>query len=112
MLQEITFPTTSNPPLLTEYIKLKAIINGDGERASLLYCKYHKHIIASSNTSDIIPYCQEHSIIYLTTLDIFSIALNRGKYTASEINGFIQEILNKGSFLCCDTMRKTSRYSF
>lgn len=106
ILKEIPFPTTSNSSLFHEYISLKSQINGDGERASLLYCKYHKHIIASSNTSDIIPYCQQYSIIYLTTLDIFSIALKRGIYTATEINGFIQTILRKGSFLCCDTIEK------
>ncbi len=106
VLIEIPFPTTSNPALLAEYIKLKSEIDGAGERASLLYCKYHKHVIASSNTTDIIPYCKANSIIYLTTLDIFSIALKRGIYTAPEINAFIQAILNKGSFLCCDKIDK------
>jgi hypothetical protein len=64
VLNEIPFPTTSNPALFSEYIKLKTTINGDGERASLLYCKYYKHVIASSNTNDIKLYCHANSISF------------------------------------------------
>jgi hypothetical protein len=77
-VEEIAFPTTSNPTLLNEYISLKKNIPGNGERACLLYCKYNNHIIASSNTKDILPFCQEHSIAYLTTLDIHTFAVHRG----------------------------------
>lgn len=49
-ITEIPLPTTSNPELLREYVGLSKTIKGDGERATLLYCKYYKHIIASSNT--------------------------------------------------------------
>jgi hypothetical protein len=56
-VQEIVFPTTSNPVLFQEYNGLRTTIRGTGERACLVYCKHYHDIIASSNTNDIIPYC-------------------------------------------------------
>ncbi len=44
---EIPMPTTSHPELFREYVRLKSTIDGDGERATLVYCKYNQHIIAS-----------------------------------------------------------------
>jgi len=106
-IKEITFPTTSNPNLFKEYISLKNTIKGPGERACLLYCKYHQHIIASSNTKDIKPYCEEHSIAYLTTLDILVIAIHRGLLTNQEANECIEKItFNNLSFLCCKTIEE------
>ncbi len=52
-VEEIRFPTHQ---LLKEFAALKTTILGKGERACLLYCKHHQHIIASSNTSDIVPF--------------------------------------------------------
>lgn len=102
---EVKFPTTSDPQLLKEYISLKNKINGAGESACLIYCKYHHHIIASSNTSDIKPYCEEHSIAYLTTLDILSIAVHRGIITNHEANECINKItFTRLSYLCCNTI--------
>lgn len=70
-VEEIQFPTISNPALFQEFIALETTIKGDGERACLVYCKHYHHVIASSNMMDIIPYCEEHGIAFLTTLDIF-----------------------------------------
>ncbi len=44
-IKEITFPTTSNVAMFGEFIGLKNQIRGDGERATLLYCKYNQDII-------------------------------------------------------------------
>jgi predicted nucleic acid-binding protein len=96
---EIPLPTTSQPELFSEYVRLKSKINGDGERATLVYCKYNQHIIASSNTNDIVPYSLEHSIAYLTTLDIFAIAIHKGLITNSEVNNCIKKITQDGSYL-------------
>jgi hypothetical protein len=102
-VEELKFPTTSNPALLTEYILTKKQISGDGERACLLYCKHYQHIIASSNTKDIVPFCKEHSLAYLTTLDILSVAVRRNKITSDEANLCIQKITHKGeSYLSCN----------
>lgn len=100
-VEEIIFPL----PLFNEFKQLKSKMNGEGERACLVYCKHHAHIIASSNTSDIVPYCIEHSIAYLTTLDLFSVAINRGLMTDTEANELIKIItFNDGSYLCCKTI--------
>jgi predicted nucleic acid-binding protein len=95
-VEELTFPTTSNPTLFREYLSTKNQINGDGERACLLYCKHHQHIIASSNTTDIVPFCKEHSLAYLTTLDILSVAVHKNKITRDEANSCIQKVIFKG----------------
>ena len=103
--EEIVFPTTSNPALLTEFSALKATINGDGERACLVFCKYYNDIIASSNTKDIVPYCKANGIAFLTTLDIFAIAVINGKLTLAEVNRLIGKITwNDESYLCCHTI--------
>ena len=101
---EIPLPTTSQPELFREYIRLKSTIKGDGERATLVYCKYNQHIIASSNTKDIIPFSQQHSIAYLTTLDIFAIAIHKGLMTNNEVNACILKITQNGSFLSSPTI--------
>lgn len=50
-IQEIPFPTSSNPKLFQEFLALKKQIKGEGESACLVYCKHHSEIIASSNTN-------------------------------------------------------------
>ena len=107
--EEIIFPMT----LFNEFKELKSKMNGKGERACLVYCKHNAHIIASSNTSDIIPYCIEHSIAYLTTLDLFAVAIYRGLMTNSEANKLIMKItFNNESYLCCDSIEKHMRLHF
>jgi hypothetical protein len=100
-VEEIRFPM----PLFNEFKQLKSKMYGEGERACLVYCKHNAHIIASSNTSDIVPYCIEHSIAYLTTLDIFAVAINRGLITHADANELIKTITYKNeSYLCCKTI--------
>ena len=100
-VEEIIFPIA----LFNEFKNLKSQIDGVGERACLVYCKHYTQIIASSNTKDIIPYCTQHSIGFLTTLDIFAVALDKGKMTNVEANILIKKItLNDESYLCCDTI--------
>ncbi len=104
-VEEIKFPTTSNPMLLQEFVALRSTINGMGERACLVFCKHYQNIIASSNTIDIVPYCKANDIAFLTTLDIFSIALERKKMSENEINTSIKRITkNNESYLCCKTI--------
>jgi hypothetical protein len=113
LVEEIKFPTTSNPALFQEFITLKSTMNGTGERACLVYCKHYHHIIASSNTIDIIPYCREHHIAFLTTLDIFSISLERHILDASEIDNLIKKITkNNESYLCCNTIAEHLKFHF
>jgi len=104
-IEQIIFPTSSQPEVLKEYLRLKKEKKGDGESACLAYCKHYQHIIASSNTKDIVPYCKANSIEYLTTLDIFAIAISRGKMTNVEANAHIEQITkDNGSYLCFKTI--------
>ena len=104
-IEEVMFPTSSNKALLLEFIQLKKQIGGAGESATLLYCKHNSHIIASSNTKDIVPYCAANGMSYLTTLDIFAIAINKGLMTEAEVNACMTKIThNNDSHLCCSTI--------
>jgi predicted nucleic acid-binding protein len=112
-IQEIQFPTTSNPKLFQEFLALKREIKGDGESACLVYCKHHSEIIASSNTKDIKPYCDQFGIAYLTTLDIFCVAVAKGLLTDSEVNQLIAKITHyHESHLCCRSIEEHSRLHF
>ena len=111
-IEEIIFPTTSNEAMFGEFVGLKDQITGDGERATLLFCKYNHNIIASSNTSDIIPYCELHSIGYLTTIDIFCIAIHNGIMDEKEVNQLIKLILFNKSYLCCHNFEDHFRNHF
>lgn len=104
-IKEIRFPTTSNPTLFREFLALKKEILGDGERACLVYCKHHQDIVASSNTKDIKPFCEQYNMAYLTTLDILCIAIAKNKMTDEEANVLIQKITaNNESYLCCNSI--------
>jgi hypothetical protein len=112
-IKELMFPTTSNPKLFREFLSLKKDIQGDGERACLVYCKHHLDIIASSNTKDIKPFCEEHSMAYLTTLDILCVAVAKKILTDVEVNQLIRKITaNQESHLCCKTIEEHRRRHF
>jgi predicted nucleic acid-binding protein len=113
LAEEIAFPTSSNQAMFHEYLMLTRMHKGKGESACLVYCKHHKHIIASSNTKDILDFCETHDIAYLTTLDILSIALKRGMLTEAEINGLIRKITrNNESHLCCKSIGEHLNWHF
>lgn len=112
-IQEIPFPTTSNPKLFQEFLALKKQIKGEGESACLVYCRHHSEIIASSNTKDIKPYCEQHGIAYLTTLDIICVAIAKRLMTDSEANQLIAKIThNQESYVCCATIEEHRRMHF
>lgn len=106
-IKELIFPTTSNPSLFREFLALKKEIKGEGESACLVYCKHHSDIIASSNTKDIRPFCEKHGMVYLTTLDIFCVAVAKGILSDEEVNQLIKKIThNQESHLCCRTIEE------
>jgi predicted nucleic acid-binding protein len=99
IVHEMPFPTTSKEIML-EFKRISASPKmGKGESACMAVCKHQQHIIASSNTKDIKPYCEEHQIAYLTTLDILSIAVFKNKLTDVEGQICIDMILANGSKL-------------
>lgn len=81
-------------------IKSKKPLIGDGERACMAIARFKKDVIASSNFRDVAPYCNEHNILYLGTLDILSVAAIKGIYGEEKCDNFIQSALkyNKACF--------------
>lgn len=81
-----------------EYFRLRRSM-GDGESACLAVARYTKNIVASSNLRDIVSYCEEYEIEYLTTMDFLSSALKKGVMTEEECDNFIGRVLAYGSRL-------------
>lgn len=53
-----------------EFARLTSVVGlGRGESACMVYCRYNKDIIGSSNLKDITSYCDEHEIVYLPVVD-------------------------------------------
>ena len=90
------FPIT-NLDIKKEYalIKKNHPLIGDGERACMAVAKYTKNVVASSNFRDIVPYCQANKILYLGTLDILTVALNKGIFDSDRCNLFIDTARKK-----------------
>ncbi len=85
-----------------EMIKEFAILSskrGIGESACMVYCKYNKDVIASSNLKDITDYCNENRITYITTLDFLWEAYTKGIMSETDCNKFIKDVIAKGSIL-------------
>jgi hypothetical protein len=74
-----------------EFALIKKInpLIGDRERACMAVAKYNNNIIASSNFRDIAPYCKANNILFLGTLDILAIALQKGIFDPARCNSFI-----------------------
>lgn len=72
---------------------------GLGESASMVYCKYHRDVLASSNWKDIVRYCELNRITYFSTMDFLYQAMIIGVMTESECDSFIADVLDKGSKL-------------
>ncbi|MEN9611131.1 MAG: hypothetical protein RLZZ628_1945 [Bacteroidota bacterium] len=95
----IEFPT-DDELMDYEYEYLKSIGKGTGESACMAYAKRNKdNIIASSNLKDLLPYCHNNHIEYLTTLDFLCQALQKGFYSLLDCNDFITKVVSKGSIL-------------
>lgn len=97
----IPFPI-ENMDIKKEYalIKKNTPLIGDGERVCMAVAKYNKNIIASSNFRDIVPYCKANGILFLGTLDILTIASNKGVFDVLRCNLFIKtaKLINNARF--------------
>ena len=98
----------SQPEAIIEYAKLVKSGKGEGESACLAYANVNPglFIVGSSNLKDVKKYCEDHSIQYLTTMDILHKSLGMGILTETECNTFISEVKNKGSKLPTNTMEE------
>jgi hypothetical protein len=80
---------------------------GYGESLSLVYCKFHNDVIASSNITEITNYCEENDIQYITTMDFIWQAFKIQLISEDECNSFLQKVIDKKSKLPC---RKITDY--
>ena len=99
-IKVMDFP--ENVDINREFARIKSNkpIIGDGERACMAVSRYTHNVVASSNFKDIAPYCTEHNILYLGTLDILSVAVTIGIYNEKECDDFIKNAIkyNKARF--------------
>jgi hypothetical protein len=100
-INEINFQ--GNKEVVIEYAKLIKTF-GKGESACMAYCKFNKDILASSNLKDIVKYCEDNEITYLTTMDFLAEALKANQLTEQECNDFIRNVKTAGSKLPVDTI--------
>lgn len=91
-------PMPKNIEIIKEYAFLKKT-KGDGEAACMAVARHTNEYIASSNLKDIRIYCEQHSIVYLTTMDILLEAYKLGIMSEVECDAFIKEVKSKDSIL-------------
>ncbi|MDY3251679.1 MAG: hypothetical protein SOX61_01400 [Prevotella sp.] len=97
-IQEVKFGHTHEER--KEFARLTSQLGlGRGESASMVYCRFHDNVLGSSNLRDIIDYCDEYGINYLTTIDFLFYAIKRGIITKEEADEFIEKVRNKNSRL-------------
>lgn len=102
VIEEYRFPS-KDELILKEYALLSKT-KGKGESACMAVCRYQNNILASSNLRDIRPYCEQHGIAYLTTMDILAIAYKKGFMSLKECDDSINAILSKQSKLPYNTL--------
>lgn len=94
------FPT-SNELIDYEFDYLRyQCSKGMGESACMAYAKYNAQrdgVVASSNLRDLLPYCRDNHIPYVTTLDFLCRAMIINLYTENECDEFIKIVVEKGS---------------
>jgi predicted nucleic acid-binding protein len=91
-------PMPKNIEIIKEYAFLKKT-KGDGEAACMAVARHTNEYIASSNLKDIRIYCEQHSIVYLTTMDILLEAYKLEIMSEVECDAFIREVKSKDSIL-------------
>ena len=87
--------------MMKEYAQLVKS-KGRGESACLAFCKYEHNVVGSSNLKDILKYCEDNGITYLTTVDFLYYAIKNKHITKDEAIKFINEVNLKGSQLPSD----------
>ncbi len=102
----ITFPAKGE--IIKEYAILMKKF-GEGESACMAVARFENEFIASSNLKDIKAYCNQHGIVYYTTMDLLVEAMNKKIMTEAECDQFINDVKTKGSRLPCNTMKEYAK---
>jgi len=88
----ISFPSDVTSQVVMEYFRLEEEykLMGKGERACLAVAQFYNDTIASSNFRDVKQYCDEHGLVYIGTLDILYIGIQKNLLTIEKANEFIE----------------------
>lgn len=97
--------------ILIEFGELKKKF-GKGESACMAYCRYSKDIIGSSNLADIIDYCKQNSLQFITTMGFLKEAYESNLLSEDECNEFVKVNIEKGSRLPCKTFTEFLQKGF
>jgi hypothetical protein len=105
VLTKINFPPISSP-VYQEYIKMRKENPriDSGEAACMAYLRFNKHVLASSNFKDIVAYCEQHDIYYISTMDFLKEAMAKNIFTEEQCDKFIEKVKKAGSKLPCNYM--------
>jgi predicted nucleic acid-binding protein len=89
-----------------EFIRLKKENPkiGEGEAACMAFARFNDHILASSNFRDIKKYCEQHQILYVSTMDLLKEAMDKNILTEEACDQFIDKVKKQGSQLPCNYM--------
>lgn len=82
-----------------EYARLRKRGLGRGESASMVFCRFNRDVVGSSNLRDITEYCDAYGITYLTTIDFLYYGISNGVITPVQAVEFIRAVREKGSRL-------------
>ena len=93
-------------PTYAEFIRLKKENPriGEGEAACMAYARFNDHILASSNFRDIKKYCEQHSVRYISTMDLLKEAMSKSIMSEEACDQFIDKVKKQGSQLPCNYM--------
>ncbi|MDP5168626.1 MAG: hypothetical protein NWR72_00150 [Bacteroidia bacterium] len=95
-IEHLHLPQESD--IILEYARLISRM-GSGESACLVLARFDGRFLASSNLRDIQSYCGQHSIGYVTTMDVIHQLEKNGLWTEAECDTFITTVKQLGSRL-------------
>jgi predicted nucleic acid-binding protein len=100
IFKRVAMPSIKTPTY-AEFIRLKKQNPriGEGEAACMAYARFNDHILASSNFRDIRKYCEEHGILYISTMDLLKEAMSKNIMSEEECDQFIDRVKKQGSQL-------------
>lgn len=70
---------------------------GKGESACMAYCRFNHDVVGSSNLRDIVEYCKENRIVYLTTADFLYYGIKRSIFSKDAAVEFIKQVNSQNS---------------
>lgn len=97
-IREVKFGQTAEER--REFARLMSeLCLGKGESACLAYCRYNHDVVGSSNLSDILDYCSDNRITFLTTTEFLYYGITRSIISKEAAEDFIKQVNAQNSRL-------------